>query len=528
MNKKILILPIVLGSLLGSCGGSEDNNTTKGTINIGCVEMGYGTKWLSALVDGYEAKTGTKINLVTEAGQTGMGKLNTIVDSGDSTYDLIFNKRGNFEHDCITGKVSFSGGRTYDSMYVDITDVYNSVVDEGTNKTIKDKMMPNYSSYYSFNDHFYGLPWASGIVGIVRNKTLWDKSGFTDADIPLTTNQLFEFCDSKILGSDTIEASPFIYSSEDEYYTGWCNIFLAQYKGVTEFENTILEGKSPSGNVDQYFFTHNGMQETLDVMGKLLEPNHYQHPGSKQLKFTAMQSQFLSGAAFFCVNGSWLETEMGVKTAYNEVDYIKTPIISSITKRLSIGKPSHANYIADESERDQKLRQIIRWVDGGVIDPHVTDEDIAIVTEARKASFVESGLDHQAFIPCAAKNIDGAKDFLKFMYSDEGLNIYYETMNGGTLAAYPTSGKYNKDLTNSMTPFRKSIYKFMNEQQIVRMQSKAKFFRLCDLNHYYSNHGIQAINRLADGGENNTPSKILTENDEYLQSQWDTLKKKIN
>ena len=528
MNKKILLLPLIALSLTACLPKSKEESSD--TLKIGCVQLGYGTKWLSNIISAYQQKTGTKVSLKTQVGKTGIGNLDVPVNNGSSEYDLIFNKRGTFEYDCLVGNFVAKDNKTYSCAYADLTDVYNSVVDANTNKTIKDKMLDNYRDYYNFkdaqgNDHYYGMSWANGIIGIVRNKTLWD-TYFEGEEAPLTTKQLFEYC-KEIKDLSLGKLRGFTYSSDDQYYSGWLNIFLAQYQGVTNFYNIIMEGKS----LDEYgqysvcdnFFGNKGMVETLEVIEELLNPdNKYQDELATSITFTQMQQSFLGGdSALFSVNGSWLEFESGSDSS-DETDYIKTPIMSSLVKKLSF---ANAAYSADT--KDEMLQKLIKYVDGTSKNkvPNTTDQDIEIVREARKASHVESGLDHQCFIPCAAKNIDKAKDFLKFMYSDEGLNIYYETMNGATLPAVTSTGVYRTDMSSKMSTFRKSINKEVSEGNVVRLQTKAKFFKLGNVVPYYANANVDLVTGFAN--KTATVNDVINANINYLKDNWDDIALKI-
>ena len=40
-------------------------------------------------------------------------------------------------------------------------------------RVVEDK--PAFEAYYNVDGKYYGLPWANGIMGIVRNKNVWDK-----------------------------------------------------------------------------------------------------------------------------------------------------------------------------------------------------------------------------------------------------------------------------------------------------------------------------------------------------------------
>ena len=227
--------------------GQRSEPGENGYLHISAVQLGYGTDWLYALEEAFEEKAKINVDISTVVGATGQGTLDTEIESLASDTDLFFNKRGWFAEDVYKGSISVRG-QAYDCLYADITDLSGAVVDEGCELTIEDEMDPLYAEAFNIEGKYYALPWAGGVYGIVRNLDVWDDLGLTDEDVPYTTNELFALCDEI-----KEEVAPFIYSLEDEYYTGWSTIFFGQYEGVDNVK-LFMEGRDPDGEISQYVY----------------------------------------------------------------------------------------------------------------------------------------------------------------------------------------------------------------------------------------------------------------------------------
>jgi len=512
-----------------ACGDSGNNGGgtgENGSLTISVVKLGYGVEWLNKLASAFEKKENVKVTIKPPAvGDVGQAALDDEIESKASDSDLFFNKRGWFSKAVYEGKIVAANGKTYDCLYEDLTDVWNSVVDEGSTKTIKDKMDPTYVASSEIDGKYYSLPWAGGVYGVVRNLNKWNELGLTAEDVPYTTNELFALCDKV---KDRI--APFIYSLESEYYTAWIPTFFAQYEGKASVE-TFMEGKDPDGEVSEFIYTYDGQLEAMKVLQTLLDKkNGYQHEKSSAIDFTSMQGQFIRGAALLSINGSWLENEAANFSSAN-LDMIKTPVISSIVQKLSFcptdgsGKRIKAdNFTAEQKKAaDEKLVEIIKYVDavdaGKTAEKPVgvTDEDIAKVTEARHYSYMAGGTDHQAFIPSYAKNVENAKKFLKFMYSDEGMNVYYKTMKGATLPATPVNG-YKDKVT--LSEFRKSVNAATEEGFVFDRTEKTRYFVLASVS-ACSTNGVKPVVAIRGG---QTAQQIIDANNKDVKEKWESIK----
>lgn len=514
LKKRFLaIMAVCMSVIMAVCVGTgcKKDKYDPDAIQISISKMGYGTEWLHNIVEAYTEKTGIKVQITEEIGQEGNSKIVTQVESLVSSIDIAFIE-GSIAKDVYTGAVS-ANGQTYDCLYAELTDVYKAEIAEESNATIECKMDVKTKEFLNFSDKYYALPWQGGVNGIVVNNQKWSELGFTSNDIPLTTEQLFSVCDTILSKNST----PFIYSLDDEYYTMFSPLWVAQYEGKESME-LFLSGKDPDGNVTEYLYTYDGQLKALEVMKKLITTSGYQHSAASSLDFSDMQSYFLTGQAVFCVNGAWLEIEM---SNYKDVDigFIRTPVISSIVEKTP-SIVTAANYAG--TTPDEMLANVIKEIDAGKASSSyqgVTAEDYSIVKEAREISFLKSGTNALAVVPSYTSKLDKAKDFLKFMYSDEGLNIYYKTLNGATIPVKPTNG-YTTDVT--LSTFRQTINKAETDNLVFDYSSKAKIFTAGGVNMHFRNGSGTIVSKLIAG---ESPEQILSANITAIRNNWSNIKK---
>ena len=508
---------------LAGCGGGSSSGLT-----IGIVKMGYGVEWAKNLANSFTEKTGIKITVSEFDGQLGADSLATAVDNGGK-FDLVFTKRQSFESDIYTKK-SVKG---YAPLYEDITESVYNYTYPGEDKTIGEKLSEDMKDYYGFDGHYYGLPWTSGFMGIARNLTLWKEMGYTDSDTPKTTDELMALCDKIYAkkyvspGSQPVskQVYPFIYSDRAEYYTSVVNVWTAQYEGRDTVNNYFMKGLGPDETEpNENFYTYDGQTAALEVMEELLVGNdgHRQDPATS-VDFTTTQSYFYSGSAVFMINGSWLENESGSNSKI-EVDYIKMPVVSSIVNRMSIKNDDNA---------DKKLSEAIAYVDSHQTDGSdapLSASDMKIVRDARSYSYLGGGVDHQAFVLAYSKNKDNGVEFLRYMYSDEGLNSYRKTMKGLCLPATPCSDYAALD--SDISTFKRSVIAALEENYLFYESRKAKLFCLGKVDLHFQNgtEGRSIVSMLTGGSDlpKLTPDEIMTINYDYIKKNLSSIQDDIN
>lgn len=517
---------VLAACFTGACGGGAGGGGAKNdpqTLNIEAAQLGYGLDWLDAISAGWSAKTGNKVNITRKIGATGNDSIVNEIESLASSNDMFIYRSADYARKVYEGQVKV-GGQTYDCAFLDITDICTTALEGESGATISSKMIPLLNDIYCINDKYYGLPWIEGNVGIVRNVDLWEKLGLTDEDLPLTTDQLFETCD-KIKEATAADikfknVAPFLYSAEDEYYTMFMESWFLQYEGEQGAKN-FLAGKDPSGVVSPNLFTYQGQQEMFAVVEKLLKStNGYQHIKSEGLDFTSMQGQFLKEQAVFCITGSWLEIEMGASYPNVRVDYIATPIVSALAKKLSF-------YNEAASDNDAKLRELVKYVDSTASGyenkpSFATENDVDTVRDARKFSYACQGGEHTLVGSSYSTKTDLIKSFIQYMYSDEGMNIYYKSTRGGTLPfELSANGSYDEI---ELSYFQKSV-KAIDKNRIFSYCSSARMFSIGGVNIKFLNGVSEYIRALANGTI--TGSQIMQKNRTYMQENWSLISSKL-
>lgn len=538
MKKLSLILTTAVASLalgvLAGCGGSDNSDK----IKIACVKLGYGTEWLSALTKEYTKQTGVEFYYQEVVGSAGNGNLNTQLESLSGTFDLYGLRPDVFYKMLYSGSVK-AKGQVYETAFEPLTDIYQEpYAGETGNNTMEKKMDPQFKNYVNLEDNYYAVPWSNGFLTFVRNLDVWESFGFTKEQYPRTTDELFEMMDEmRKISTDTTyskynkdlkETYPMIYCASDEYYTSIFGSWFAQYEGPTEMQK-FYGGRNPDGKRGTDMYTFDGVLESLKVMDRIVEFDNesglytYQHQKSKSLSFTQMQNYFLLGAAAFCVNGTWLDIESPSAREKN-LDFIKIPLVSSI-----VNNDSRLSKKYTETE----LREIVSFIDAhptvgdnNGAPGNVVAEDLEVFRESRNTgSYMRVDYDHLFVIPAWATKKPEAKAFLKWMYSDEGLNVYNKTMQGHHLPAFPSTGSYdNTGITQS--PFRQAANKVLDEGHFCPYlvnTVKDKIFSVAGVQSNASNTISRTGNCLKWMVDGFTPDQVVVENTAYLVAKWSSI-----
>ena len=486
---KLTSLALCLSALTGSvaaCGGTGDaggasnGGTSGGTgkstdLIVEVFGGGYGTDWLYKVANEFEKKTGENVEITVQTGSQGISNMNTSFRSYTSPTDIYFTKQNGPFGGIYEGKITIEG-KTYDCVYEDLSDVYNSEV-EGEGVLYKDKFLKNYEEYWKTDDgKYYHTSWASGIMGIIVNMDVWTDAGMTN--FPRTTDELFEMMDT-LKGKKVI---PFIYSASDEYWTSLSNLWMTQYEGTARMKQ-IYAGYDADGNrYTNKLADFDGYYEMLKFYEQLLKQgNKYMHTASNDIDFTNMQGMFLQGAAAMCPNGDWLENEMKLNYQNANIALMKSPIISALANKLSF---------ASATDKDAKLRALVDYVDANATGyagkpDFATEADVDKVRDSRSVELT-SGFGHNAFIPCYSNQKELAKDFLRYLATDEAMALYRQSTGGCDLPFYWT----NKPDDTGLSIFRQSVNKVMGDSEMWVSSDKDRIYSLGGItsNHFFNNN----------------------------------------
>lgn len=524
-SNKFLIMAATSLMTLASCGHAGSNPDA---ITITAVKLGYGLDWLYALTKKYEEKTGQAFEIIEQIGQDGIGAIQTELNSYAGASDIIATRPALFHKTIYQGQIRANDGNVYPCAYEDLTDIYNQeFAGETGNNTIAKKIDPEYMNFATIDDKTYGLPWANGFVSIVRNIDVWEDFGYSKDFYPRTTEELFEVMDdmnAKIAADSSKwgETKPMIYCKEDEYYSTIVGSWFAQYEGSESISN-FYNGLDSEGRVSKDFYSYDGVEKALDVLAKVVEYDKgtatykYQHSSSDRCSFTQMQNYFFFGAAAMCVNGTWLDIESTAAKTKN-LDWMPIPLVSSITDRLSF-------------KDDATLREAVTFVDAHPVagdnegrPEGVSEQDIETIRDSRNTgSYMRTDFDHLFLVPSWSTKKPAAKEFLHWLYSDEALQLFYQTMGGHHLPATPSTGSYDSSKISECS-LRKSSNKVFEKGLFCPYYMntyKSKIFSVAGVKSNLSN-SVSAVGTCVSwlsGGM--TPAQACLENSNYIEKNWD-------
>ncbi|MBQ7408180.1 MAG: extracellular solute-binding protein [Clostridia bacterium] len=428
--KKIFCLILSLGLVASACACTPGNKTEgkKGTLSIASFEGGYGATWAQALADAYkvhnpEAEVEVDCNpLVREDAVTAF-------QTNITSVDLYF----------IDGLSIGNYCETYQSL-ADISEVYNSTPKAGSKEEdilIKDKIRPEiipemmYSGDQAeYQNKYYTIPSPSGPCSLILNTDALDNVfGEGNWSEPRTTDELFALCDAIAEKKAQVNIAgvnytiyPFIYSGEAlEYWRYLYYPWIAQYSGIDAWNEMITVKKN--GVYDQSAYQPDGKLQAYQKLEKLIKrSNGYCDGTSMNNKFNQSQKYFLQGRACMYITGDWLEREMEGSTDYKaELKMVKTPITSDLSAKLE--SEYGVSLGATAAEKDQTLANVISAIDNGQTSyESVSAQVFNAVKQARAITFTLANSAIGA-VPAVSVNKDMVIDFLRFMYSDEGIEI---------------------------------------------------------------------------------------------------------
>lgn len=462
MKKLVALLTALLIVLTGmvGCKGVDDGGelaefkNRPNEVIVYFASNAYGQDWINEIARKYmtDHNTDTFINVKKTVTQTEeLAK----IESGISVGDL-------YMLDCHLEEKVFA--------YESIADVYDSYPIGETEKKISEKILPAYLGYYTNSGAGdYIMPKASIGIGyqFAYNKTVLDSilpDGYT---LPRTTNELLEL-GTKIKDDAYLLINSFGDSSDyGKYmYNGW----FAQLIGMEAYQNFRM-GRYYDDATGKWLFNEEAptyyekqkeaIQEYVEILRNIYTlDNGYIHENSVDM--TAMDAEAVfAGYGFgqnlkpgvFMINGSYVEQEMGwmleeQKAVDNaqEIRMMQMPVASGIISRT----PSISS--------DSELRTVIDYVDKVLMGESATkpegveDADIEIIKESRTISalYMAGGM----VIPKAANNVEGAKDFIRYLASDEAAIIAARYTNGTNLLPFGKSVT-EEELGFERTPFMK-------------------------------------------------------------------------
>ena len=515
-----LIMSVTAFTAVG-CSNKESKDPSD-TLVIDIQIGGYGTKWLEDIKDAYVEKTGKTVT-VTPLGSTTESE--SALLAGRTSTDIYFTMDPLIGHQYAPKTIN---GETYDCLMEDLTSFIENDKIEGENKTIKDKINPQYLEYFKINrldgtQKIYTLPWSIGLLGLVKNNDVWQEGW----KVPNTTDKFIELLDQ--IKEDGYV--PLAYSKDYHYYNYLLETFATQYEGVENMAQ-LWEAKLPKDDpdykdeIDKTFLAYyEGVQHAYEVMVELMQSEQVGGQVQSKYHYSVNSKDHIGTQTFFLdsnykiammMSGDWIQNEMKDTFANPNLEFIKTPVISALGDKLGI--------------TDDQLSAIIDYVDGTVENEPAFESIVGLTNEqviekVREArNIVPTNSNSMAFyIPAYSNAKDLAKDFIKFMLSDEGLAIYQSSLG----YAMPYDYEWTKEGNSSkMSNFINKAYNdfYYGKTLYPTEREKSEIFARSTLR-LYDNHDKQFVVEFSKYPLEGTPAEVA---EDYFAADYTEISRKWN
>lgn len=511
-----LVMLFVVGAGCGKTGG------TKGVLSIAYFEGGYGATWGQKLVDAYKVHN-PNAKIEVNCDPLVRDDAVTALQTNSSAVDLFFIDGVNMGMYC----------ETYNSL-ADISALYTSKPKAGDteeNILIKDKIsaeilgdMKYSGNREQFKDKYYLVPTMSGPCSIILNVSALDYVfGAGNWSAPNTTDELMALCDAIVSANKQIsimgtnyKVYPFIYGgSAVEYWRYMYYPWIAQYGGEKVWND--LQTVTTNGEYDKDAYQPEAKAVAYTQLEQIIKrTNGYCDISSMGNKFTTSQKYFFQKRACMLVCGDWLEREMEDKTEYDsEFMMIKTPVISDLAQKIE--QEFSVSLGSTDAEKDAKLSQIITAIDNGETSlAGVKEEVFKRVKTAR--SYVYTLANSQiGFVPACSVNVDLAIEFLRFMYSDEGLQIILDE----TKSYVPTINANDFTPSKPVSSFRTSVNAIAQNSVYMYSSNRDPIRYRAGLDVFLGNEGPEVAMGKKSGYI--TAEQFLLSERNLLNEQWNTL-----
>lgn len=432
----------LLLSCFAGCGGKkgmQKGDDPANEIKISYWNSGLGSAWLDAMIAAFEAEH-PEYKVTYNASADAAAVLAPLGLPEVDANDL------------------YMGIRNTNIEYMEPLDDLLTATAAGDTKPLGEKFDARYLALEKDADgHYYGLTYGGGVIGIVYNKQMFQAAGIDK--LPRTTDELAVVCDT-IYSNGKVAL---IHYQPAGYWEFLTEVWVSQYSGMDYYLNTLYACKDSQGNSPSkaVLTAKDGRYKTLQAYEKFITPE-YVLSGSNSMDYITAQTKFINNSAAMMVSGSWMQNEMASVGSMDNFEMMKTPVISSIIDRLTTVKSESLlrkliDAVDSVTDGQKKLEDYATEggynIDGTV----VSQEDWNIVYEARNSIAVNYSAQ-PCVIPNYCNNKAGAKEFLKFMYSDKGIQIYQNAIHFGL----PISLSQGQIDTSSWSSFEKGQHTLMN------------------------------------------------------------------
>lgn len=417
--KKLIALALGLlisVSAVGCVGGRRETVTNKDTeIEISFWDSGYGKEYMEQIVAEFKIMH-PEYEIIFNPNQNITGFAQSLQKGANDTTDLYFG--------------SLDALDAYKDMYEPLDDVYEMTADGETTK-IGDKFQDSLKAGLINSDgHYYTLSYAGSVGGLMYNAKILDGVTYK---VPNTTDELRVL--ALTLAANDIPAFIHYQDRSIGYYNFVITAWQVQYSGLDYYMNRWIKCADEEGNtpdMDTWLSETDGRKQALEVLAQIITPDTV-YPGSNTEEISLQQTRFLNNGAAMMPNGAWLENEMeGAIASDMQLRLMKTPVISAIRDVL----PDKS--VKDDAELSALVTYIDKVSSGEVAAPtgdtvsgtgfEVTMADYERVYAARNQMMGNQDR-HGVILNKYSTAKDAAKEFLRFVFSDRGGQLFAENIH---------------------------------------------------------------------------------------------------
>lgn len=539
--KKILALA-ALGAVvipgLTSCGSQEQPGGA-GVVQIKCYKGGYGDEWIRELIARFNetfASQNMSAVLVESSAMVTEGSKQEIYNYKKNQIDLYFTNGSDYS--AIIDRSQATLKTSSKTLLAGLDDVLDSkgigLDGKEEEQTLRERLFDGITEVSSYNGNntkwqgkVFKLPWADAMTGLFANTSVLNKYGI---DVPLTSDEFASAIEKISTHTAADNVYPYSWGGNNcpGYWSFLFETWFAQYSGVKKYEN-FQKCQPETGTIkDNGYEVYQdiGIKKSLEAMYPMLQLK-YSPAGSASKDHTEAQVEFMTGKSAFFVNGDWVMNEMKEQYAEksNEIVYVQMPILSSIGTENGL--------------TDAQLHDVVKGIDEGKSDgeiqavvPAATNAALAKIRDARSIH-CSIGAGHDMFVPSYSDALDATKTFIRFMYSNDGCNIFREKAWGNLPIHYTvkdpskTTG-YQASLDKVYSLEKTQVISDNAEYNSIRSSAQIYLFNYSAWQHPNAFKNIMINHDLVvEGKKPFLPENMFETEAQYVKDSWKSYMEKV-
>ena len=434
--------------------GVQEIDPNKTQLYIGLYDGDLGGAWLDEVIAKYTAKN-PDIQVIVNPEKDLYNDGNLLINMPSYSNDIYFLNGNTYSNYIAQGRL------------LEITDAVTTKID-GENETIEDKMLDSVKKFYKLSDgKYYAVPFFDAIFGTVYDVDLFEEEGFyfnTDGELlcdsdnttlsagpngisgdyddglPVTMSQWKEMLDVMSISGIT----PYTWTGMYTYYRQrFLTSIWADYEGKENFDlNLSLDGS--------YTFAGDDTPTTITTENGYLLQNQRGKQYALEMAKYIVENNYYTSDAFDSVNTHSMAQQSYLLSAKN-----------ASTKRVAmILEGGWWESGAKEFFKTMSDRYGEKWGYGqrrfGFMPTPKADDG----SSAEGTTLISSTGNSFVCISAQTQQAELAKDFLKFVHSDESLRTFSRV----TGSVRPYDYDLTEDDKKVMTHYSKMMFEIYHAE----------------------------------------------------------------